>query len=159
VKRQRECTYAARTNYYATRDRRAFKRITGSMSDSLNDSGGSSAGPSMITVVYVMRSVPLQILNAVTRPGPQRASTPTSHCNVPELTPAPSSAYQVLPSTSMAAGSDFPPIYWMPHFVELFFAHRGDDFPFLSHADVVADFLNCTLSALLANAIAALAAP
>jgi hypothetical protein len=53
VKRQRECTYTARTNYYATRERRAFKRITGSISGYANTSGGSSTGPSMITVVYV----------------------------------------------------------------------------------------------------------
>jgi hypothetical protein len=61
VKRQRECTYDARTNYYATRERRAFKRITGSISDSVNTSGGPSAGPSMTTIVYVTWLAPLNI--------------------------------------------------------------------------------------------------
>lgn len=45
----------------------------------------------------------------------------------------------------------------MPTFIQLFFQHHGSEFAFLTYQDVLADFWEHTLSAVLANCIAAMA--
>jgi hypothetical protein len=47
----------------------------------------------------------------------------------------------------------------MPHFIDLFFTYHGSSYPFLAHTDIASRFLEGTLSPLLANIIASLAAP
>jgi hypothetical protein len=54
--------------------------------------------------------------------------------------------------------AEFPPPALMPHFIELFFKYNSQSLPFLSYESVVTSFLCSTLSPLLSNAIASIAA-
>jgi hypothetical protein len=142
VKNRTQCTYEARDQYLAKRQSIVASHIASS--GGVGNSTYSLGVSSITSFKYATAKAWMELI----RTDVNGSATATPSAQPPT---------QAAPPVSSSNPND-PPAAWMPHFIELFFKHYNASFPFMSYENVVFSFLRSSLSPLLSNAIAGLAA-